>query len=38
MGYAATLAWVLLAIILALTLVVVRTQRLWVFYLGERTE
>ncbi len=36
MGYAAALAWVLLAIILALTLVLVRSQRLWVFYLGER--
>jgi len=38
MGYAATLAWVLLAIILALTLLVVRSQRWWVFYLGERPE
>ncbi len=36
MGYAAALAWVLLAIILAVTLVIVRSQRLWVFYLGER--
>ncbi len=36
MGYAAALAWVLLAIILALTLVIVRSQRLWVFYRGER--
>jgi multiple sugar transport system permease protein len=36
MGYAAALAWVLLAIILALTLVIVRSQRFWVFYLGER--
>ncbi len=38
MGYAATLAWVLLVIILALTVLVVRSQRLWVFYLGERPE
>src|SRR5512146_1333384 len=36
MGYAAALAWVLLAIILALTLLIVRSQRFWVFYLGER--
>jgi multiple sugar transport system permease protein len=38
MGYAAALAWVLFAIILALTLLVVRSQRFWVFYLGERAE
>lgn len=36
MGYAAALAWVLLAIILVLTLLIVRSQRFWVFYLGER--
>lgn len=38
MGYAAALAWVLFAIILVLTLLVVRSQRFWVFYLGERAD
>jgi multiple sugar transport system permease protein len=36
MGYAAALAWVLFAVVLALTLVIFRSQRLWVFYGGER--
>jgi multiple sugar transport system permease protein len=36
MGYAAALAWVLFALVLALTLVIFRSQRLWVFYGGER--
>ncbi|NLF57807.1 MAG: sugar ABC transporter permease, partial [Candidatus Hydrogenedens sp.] len=34
-GYAAALAWMLFAIILALTLLVVRTSRSWVYYEGE---
>ena len=38
MGYAAALAWVLFAIILVLTLLLVRSQTFWVFYLGERSE
>jgi multiple sugar transport system permease protein len=38
MGYASALAWVLLAVILVLTLLVVRSQRFWVFYLGDRPE
>jgi multiple sugar transport system permease protein len=36
MGYAAALAWVLFAIVLALTLLIFRTQRRWVYYGGER--
>lgn len=38
MGYAAALAWVLFAIILVLTLVLLRSQKFWVFYLGERSK
>jgi multiple sugar transport system permease protein len=38
MGYAAALAWVLFAIILILTLVLMRTQKFWVFYIGESRE
>lgn len=38
MGYAAALAWVLFGIVLALTAVVFRSQRIWVFYGGERGE
>lgn len=38
MGYASALAWVLFIIILALTLVIFRTQRFWVFYAGERAD
>jgi len=38
MGYATALAWVLFAIILILTLLLLRSQRFWVFYLGERSE
>ena len=37
-GYAAALAWVLFAIILVLTLVLLRSQKFWVFYLGERND
>ena len=36
MGYASALAWVLFVIILALTLLVLRSSRLWVYYEGER--
>jgi multiple sugar transport system permease protein len=35
MGYAAALAWVLFLIILALTLLVVRSGRWWVYYEGD---
>jgi len=38
MGYAAALAWVLLLITLLLTLLLFRSQRFWVFYLGERPQ
>ncbi len=38
MGYAAALAWVLFAIILVLTLLLLRSQKFWVFYLGDRSE
>jgi multiple sugar transport system permease protein len=38
MGYAAALAWVLFAIVLVLTLILMRSQKFWVFYLGERSE
>jgi multiple sugar transport system permease protein len=36
MGYAAALAWVLFAVVLILTLLLMRSQKFWVFYLGER--
>lgn len=36
MGYASALAWVLFLIILALTLLIVRSSGRWVFYEGER--
>jgi len=35
MGYGSAMAWVLFAIILVLTLLVVRTSRRWVYYEGE---
>ena len=35
MGYASALAWALFIYILALTLVVLRSSRVWVFYSGE---
>jgi multiple sugar transport system permease protein len=38
MGYAAALAWVLFVIILIITLLLLRSQKFWVFYLGERSE
>jgi multiple sugar transport system permease protein len=34
MGYASALAWVLLLFVLALTVVILRTQHFWVHYLG----
>ena len=37
MGYAAALAWVLFVIIMVFTLLLLRSQRFWVFYLGERS-
>ncbi len=36
MGYASALAWILFVIILALTMLVVRSSSLWVYYEGER--
>ncbi len=36
MGYAAALAWVLFLVILVLTVLLFRSQRFWVFYMGER--
>ena len=36
MGYASAMAWVLFAIILALTLFVFKSSALWVYYEGER--
>ena len=38
MGYAAALAWVLFLIVLILTFLLLRSQKFWVFYLGERSE
>jgi multiple sugar transport system permease protein len=35
MGYASALAWVLFAIIMALTLIVIRSSSMWVFYESE---
>jgi multiple sugar transport system permease protein len=36
MGYASALAWFLFVIILSLTLLVVRSSSLWVFYEAQR--
>ncbi len=36
MGYASALAWILFVIILAFTLMVIRSSALWVYYEGER--
>jgi multiple sugar transport system permease protein len=36
MGYASAMAWILFAIVLALTLLVMRSSRSWVYYEGER--
>jgi multiple sugar transport system permease protein len=38
MGYAAAIAWVLFIITLLFTFLLFRTQRFWVFYLGEKRE
>lgn len=35
MGYASSLAWLLFAVIMLLTLLVVRSSRFWVYYSGE---
>lgn len=37
MGYASALAWVLFLIILALTLLIVRSSQFWVYYEGEQS-
>ncbi len=36
MGYASALAWILFALIMALTLIVLKSSKLWVYYEGER--
>jgi len=36
MGYASAMAWILFAIILALTLIVFKSSALWVYYEGEK--
>ena len=36
MGYASALAWILFLIVLGMTLLVVRSSSLWVYYEGER--
>jgi multiple sugar transport system permease protein len=36
MGYASAMAWILFAIVLVLTLMVMRSSRIWVYYEGER--
>lgn len=36
MGYASALAWILFSIILALTLLVLKSSKLWVYYEGEK--
>jgi len=36
MGYACALAWVLFAVILVFTLLIIRSSALWVYYEGER--
>jgi multiple sugar transport system permease protein len=37
MGYASAMAWILFAVVLALTLLVIRSSRAWVYYEGERS-
>ncbi|HVU13836.1 MAG TPA: sugar ABC transporter permease [Phototrophicaceae bacterium] len=37
MGYASSMAWVLFAIIIVLTLLIFRSSALWVYYEGERS-
>jgi multiple sugar transport system permease protein len=36
MGYASAMAWILFALVLLLTLLVLRSSRVWVYYEGER--
>ena len=36
MGYASAMAWILFIIILAFTMLVIRSSPLWVYYEGER--
>ena len=36
MGYASAMAWLLFVTTLLITLVIFRTSRLWVFYIGRR--
>jgi multiple sugar transport system permease protein len=36
LGYAAGLGWILFALVLALTMIVFRSARFWVFYAGQR--
>ena len=36
MGYASALAWILFVMILVLSLAVVRSSQIWVFYAGDR--
>ena len=36
MGYASALAWILFSIILALTMLVIKSSSIWVYYEGER--
>jgi len=35
LGYASALAWILFVIILALTLIIVRSSKSWVYYEGD---
>jgi len=35
-GYAAALAWILFAVIMGFTLIVIRSSSIWVYYEGER--
>ena len=37
-GYASAIAWVLFAIIMALTILVLRSSAIWVYYEGELTK
>ena len=36
MGYASAMAWILFAVVLALTLAVIKSSKAWVYYEGER--
>jgi multiple sugar transport system permease protein len=37
MGYASALAWILFGVIMALTLVILKSSKLWVYYEGEKS-